>query len=323
MSCSVIIPVYQCRDSLMDCVSSIRQAELPDYEILLIDDGSTDGSAALCDRLAAVYPEVRAFHQPHAGVSSARNRGLAAARKERILFADGDDVLDGPALREVLQAAGDLVIFGVRVEYRHRGIRYRAEDLCHPGSGALDWRQALSGLFTENLLAPVWNKVFRRSVIRESGLRFREDMQVYEDLEFVLQYLGHCAGAVNVPRAAYCYRMSDKAARRLRNLGPVSGILQPVEAALGQLGLPPKTADGLRLRLFEILAREKCGLTNAGSICRDFQNWYGKLKEKPEKPSQMVKLLLGSGMRLGVAAGLGRLRHALAAEVKTWMQIRC
>ena len=75
MNFSVIVPCYNCVRTLENTVNSIRASGLSNYELLLIDDGSTDGTGALCDVLCEKYPELRCIHQPNAGVSAARNRG--------------------------------------------------------------------------------------------------------------------------------------------------------------------------------------------------------------------------------------------------------
>ena len=93
-SVSVIVPVYQAEAFLTACADSVLAQTFSDWELLLIDDGCTDGSPALCDALAARDSRVRAFHKhPNAGVSEARNTGLREARGESIAFLDADDAL--------------------------------------------------------------------------------------------------------------------------------------------------------------------------------------------------------------------------------------
>lgn len=252
MGYSFIIPVFNCAETLTDCVDSIRAVNLQDYEIILIDDGSTDGSGALCDALAARHPEIRALHQANSGVSAARNAGLRAATGERILFVDGDDALNGEALREVLECDADLLIFG------------RSDE---PACSASEPEE----LFRANLLPPLWNKVYRRGIIQENHLRLREDMFIYEDLEFVLRYLGFCDSVRNVPRAAYHYRPSDKSRRRMMRLNSISEVLGPIQAAL-----TPET-EAILPQLAEILAREKLAVSNPAKIwnvIQDYKRWH-------------------------------------------------
>ena len=102
---SVIIPCYNCVKTLEATVNSIRVCGLSDYEILLIDDGSNDGTAELCDRLCGKNEEIRCVHQSNAGVSAARNRGIDEARGEYIWFVDSDDTVDEDSLSGVLKTA--------------------------------------------------------------------------------------------------------------------------------------------------------------------------------------------------------------------------
>ena len=91
---SVIIPCYNCVKTLEATVNSIRVCGLSDYEILFIDDGSTDGTTELCDRLCGKNEGIRCVHQSNKGVSAARNRGIDEARGEYIWFVDSDDTVD-------------------------------------------------------------------------------------------------------------------------------------------------------------------------------------------------------------------------------------
>ena len=89
---SIIVPVYNVQNYLAACVASVaNQPGAPDWECLLIDDGSTDGSGRICDALAAEVPGVEALHRQNGGLSAARNTGLDAARGQWVLFLDSDD----------------------------------------------------------------------------------------------------------------------------------------------------------------------------------------------------------------------------------------
>ena len=118
---SIIIPVYRVEEYLEKCVDSILAQTCQDFELLLIDDGSPDGSGAICDRYAASHPnQVCALHQPNGGAGAARNRGIELAQGDYLLFVDGDDWL-APNLLEDLSASiaatpADLYLFGALVE---------------------------------------------------------------------------------------------------------------------------------------------------------------------------------------------------------------
>ena len=93
LSLTIIIPVYNVERYLPMCLESIVQQHLSDYEVIMVDDGSTDGSGAICDEFAEHYPEFRVIHNGNGGVAAARNRGIEEAKGEYILFLDSDDFL--------------------------------------------------------------------------------------------------------------------------------------------------------------------------------------------------------------------------------------
>ena len=88
---SIIIPVYNVEEYLTTCLDSVLAQTFRDYEVILVDDGSTDGSSQICDKYACAYSNIRAFHKENGGLSSARNFGIAKARGAYILFLDSDD----------------------------------------------------------------------------------------------------------------------------------------------------------------------------------------------------------------------------------------
>ena len=96
MKLSIIVPVYNVEKHLVHCLESIAAQMCDDYELLLIDDGSTDASGALCDVFAREHPECRVvvIHQSNGGLSAARNAGIDRARGEYITFVDSDDYID-------------------------------------------------------------------------------------------------------------------------------------------------------------------------------------------------------------------------------------
>ena len=121
---SFVIPVYNCRAYLRSAAEQAAAVWPEHSEILLIDDGSSDGSGALCDLLAREIPAVRAIHQRNAGASAARNRGLEEAAGELIVFLDADDGVESAPLRAILEQMAadpglDLALFGMSFEYRH------------------------------------------------------------------------------------------------------------------------------------------------------------------------------------------------------------
>ena len=145
-SLSVIIPVYNCREHLENCVRSVINVnsfckDMLLREVILVDDGSSDGSSALCDSVACQMSNddcaVRVIHQHNMGVSSARNEGLRCAVGSYVLFVDSDDTVDPGKLVELMQTVSrdpsiDMAVFGMSFDY-YSGDRIYRQDVMHLG----------------------------------------------------------------------------------------------------------------------------------------------------------------------------------------------
>lgn len=296
MKISIIIPVYNCKNYLRACVESIRTAGFEDYEILAIDDGSTDGSGELCDELAQRFPEIRVVHQANAGASAARNRGIQEARGDYILFVDADDTLV-PFTSQVLKslnAGTDMILFGMEFSYYHKDRYVRKETravknvIC---SGLRELPRYFEELFYHNYLSPVWNKFIKRSVLMDHNLRFDARLINYEDLSFTLQVLSKCVDFVAVPDVNYLYRVDydhDRTVDRIARIDDLIGNTDIIAESFVQLEQAIHVASGentdalkvcLRNIYFELfgIKMKTTGLGGIKRYCRDFaQNRYVK-----------------------------------------------
>ena len=212
---SVIVPVYNCAEFLPACADSILSQTEPDLELLLVDDGSTDGSAEICDQLAQRDSRIRVFRKPNGGASSARNYGLEHACGTFVVFIDGDDTIEQDLLETVSAVFSDsiqLVVFGMAFDYYNAsGIRERTDRCSIRHGGSLTREELLSDFkefFLDNALSSACNKVFSADIIRACSLRFSEQMTLYEDLDFVLRYMAHCREIRFLDRVLYHYRLS-------------------------------------------------------------------------------------------------------------------
>ena len=335
MKYSFIIPVYNCKAYLPGCVESIRAVGAQDYEILLIDDGSTDGSGVVCDELAAKYPEIRVVHQVNTGASGARNRGMREAAGELLLFIDADDSIDSAALGKVLAdprtAETDMTVFGMTFDYYYRGKCYRRDPLFHALDGVMDqphWGTTFVQLFRDNSLSPIWNKVFQKKIIRDNGLELDASLFLYEDFEFVLRYMAHCDTIWNVPQAIYHYRQSEdegNAGRRLKRIPSIPEFLTSIETALRNLPETVSETDQATLlqQLHLILAREKIVVSEMKTIqtiCRDYRTWAENRLLPMEQDSFQALLLEGKATQLYLRNKKTQLRHWVAVRVKAFLK---
>ena len=263
MTFSVIIPCYNCVTTLKTTVDSIRESGLSDYEILLVDDGSADSTAELCDRLCREYPNIRCIHQPNAGVSSARNRGIDEARGDYIWFVDADDTVDRGAMSHaagiLIRQQPDVLLFGMSFDYYHHGRLYRRESLVPPFEGKLtvpQLKEQLKEFYDCNALTTACNKFIRRELLVQSGVRFHEDMILMEDFLFVLELLPYCRTIYSLPEAIYRYRQAEDekgAYRRLQRIPELAEYMQPFEDGIGALGI----SDEVVINLYQMLLGQK------------------------------------------------------------------
>ncbi|CDQ38380.1 glycosyltransferase family 2 protein [Virgibacillus salexigens] len=210
---SFIIPVYNAEHSLFPCVQSILGQMYHPIEIILINDGSTDHSKDLCNKLAEVYASIHVIHQENTGVSQARNRGIREANGEYIQFVDADDYIDSMMTKKLVQAMKsnkkcELVICGYeaittktsRKKYTPciEGMLKNNRYLTHIGE-----------LYKQIILPSPCNKLYRTDIIREHQLSFTDKLSNGEDLLFNLDYLRHCKHIHIIGDTLYKYLMKD------------------------------------------------------------------------------------------------------------------
>ena len=190
---SIIIPVYNSENYLPNCLDGILAAGLPAVELLLIDDGSTDSSLAICRSYAQRHRFIRVLSQTNSGPAAVRNRGLDESRGEYIAFLDADDCIDSASFRRTvllletcdaqvwasdfhrIAANGYILDKVYQIEETERPITDPAymEDFLSDGERV--WN--------------VWRYIFRRDFLLENGLRFIEGVNCAEDVEFVVRAL--------------------------------------------------------------------------------------------------------------------------------------
>lgn len=205
---SVIVPVYNAENTLRQCVESILSQEYKHLELILIDDGSKDGSPAICDEYAVKDKRVKVFHKGNGGVSSARNLGLDYAQGEWITFVDSDDYIDSNYFVDIeTYGQYDLIIKnykwirGTKITVDHRIDSYTAitENSCI--------RDFLNKYLTTMFFRGNVAKIYKRNCI--AGNRFNEKMKVGEDANFVL----NCLLIINTifvsHESCYCVRLSQ------------------------------------------------------------------------------------------------------------------
>lgn len=208
-SISIIVPVYNSERWLRRCVDSILNQTFTDFELLLIDDGSTDGSGAICDDYALEDTRIRVFHKVNGGVSSARNVGLANARGEWIAFCDADDYVYPDWLANFKLHEGkqyDLLTQGLKTDKPFSGINNQTESGFNYIGDPIGYLNKACEYYIVgyNVI-----KAFKKDLIIEYGLKFNENLWFREDEVFLLHYISHCKKIRSLKGASYLYFTPD------------------------------------------------------------------------------------------------------------------
>lgn len=209
---TVIAPIFNARPFLAECLESVLVQEGPTFEVILVDDGSTDGSGEICDEYARRDKRVRVVHQANAGPGAARNRGLDLARGEFVTFVDADDFLETDALAALATVAAETGTDFVRGEIR------MIQDADGPPTylGGVDsFLPPISGFayidekdgrpqayVRSNSVACL----IRMQPLRDRNIRFNTDLLIGEDLLFMLTLAESIKTYHRIDRVVYNYR---------------------------------------------------------------------------------------------------------------------
>ena len=207
---SVIMPVYNKGNHIEKAIESVLEQTFMNFELIIIDDGSTDRSPAICDRFARIDSRIRVKHIPNGGVSHARNVGLDMAEGEYITFIDADDYVDQRFL-ELLVAAiqssnADIVFSGFIKAY---GKQSAATSFIPPYTGLLRFADVINDFAQLQLESTFYSfchgKLYKRSLLEERDIRFDEAIRLAEDFDFNVHVYSEILTIFFLPEAHYTY----------------------------------------------------------------------------------------------------------------------
>lgn len=212
---SIIIPIYNTQKYLSRCIGSVLEQTYQDFELILVDDGSTDNSLELCRKWSKIDQRIVLISQENGGVSKARNAGLDAAKGKYITFIDSDDWVSSDylaILSETMEKNDAQLVVG---SYKAMYTRLRKLSLSKLPTKKIniaDNEEVRSTLLSVHFCAP-WAKLFLNEIIQNSNLRFPLNIRSGEDTIFVRNYLSKCARIYTVSNVIYYYnRMNELAA---------------------------------------------------------------------------------------------------------------
>lgn len=210
---TVVVPVYNARTTLEKCVDSILNQTYENIELILVSDGSTDGSLEICRRYAETDARVKVADMPNRGVSAARNVGIELAGGKYLQFADSDDYLEPDMTRQMVERAvtdeSDLVITDF-----YRVVNTRMADKGNIRDGSVLTKKEFAEYFLKSpadyYYGVMWNKLYRRSLIMDYSIRCCTEMKWCEDLLFNLDYYRYAETFSAVATPLYYYIRNKK-----------------------------------------------------------------------------------------------------------------
>ena len=209
---SVIMPLYNSARFLPRAVESVLNQSFGDFELILVNDGSTDASPEICGKYASLDNRVIVLHQPNAGMSAARNRGLETAEGEYVAFIDSDDEYVEGLLEEnyslAVESGADVVKYGItRCSLDVANKSMTAQKLPKP-AGGYDKNQIIEKypeLRKSRVFTFIWDSLFKKSLILENNIRFDSRVKVYGDFCFNYDCLPHIRKLAVNPGIYYLY----------------------------------------------------------------------------------------------------------------------
>lgn len=326
---SIIVPVYNVADYLAECLDSILNQSFAAFEVIAVDDASTDESAALLDAFAVADPRISAVHlDTNVGLGMARNAGMERARGQYLLFVDSDDLLPRGALQAVVERMGgparpDVVMFGFARSYPDGRVVTDARCAALAPEAALrteDRPQLLE------IMPAAWNKAYRRDFLARHGFRFPGGY--YEDVPWTYPVLMAADPVVTLDRVCYVYRQ-----RGGGNILHSSGrrhldVFDQYDKAFAFIDQHPELAVW-RERLFERMTRHIPAILETGEripagVRREFFHAAAAAFRRHRPPGYAVSGSAGWKIRLvqrgrypafRAAQLANRMRRRLAARV--------
>lgn len=215
MDASIIIPTYNNEKYLRQCINSlIKQNTELSYEIIIVDDGSTDNTAAICKDLKAESKDIVYIYQNNAGVSRARNNGIAHARGKYVIMVDSDDVVYSDYIESIvgfaISESLDMVASGYEISYvndNSKAINTFTGDCIYREKNNIG--EAIKKFGSNGLLNVAVCKCFRRTIIDADKLQYDEGLRTGEDLIFNIGFLSKCDSVGQIKKTPYKYIRRD------------------------------------------------------------------------------------------------------------------
>lgn len=209
---SIIIPIYNTEQYIEECINSVRKQHYQHWELILVDDGSTDNSLTICEKIAKLEPRIKLFHKENEGVSSARNYGLKYITGDYLIFVDADDL-----------------VLPYWLDEYYKCIKFNNPDMCfqdfafvpsnfhfkdeqnQPTNCVYKQIKAneLEKTFTKRWInfSATWSKCYKTTTIKSNNIIFHKDLNLYEDFLFTTENIKYSHTFSFIPYKGYLYRI--------------------------------------------------------------------------------------------------------------------
>ena len=199
---SIIVPIYNIEGYIRECVGSILAQTYPDFELILVDDGSPDNCGRICDEYAEKDVRIKVIHKENGGLTSARNAGLSVAKGDWIMHVDGDDWIEPDMIESLIEAAkvtkADLV-FGDYMKYGPYAGNHKLP------TWSIDKKDSMSRYIAYSMTT-IWGSIAKRSLYTEHSLKSPDGVSYCEDFHLIVRLCHFAKKIVNVHRPFYHYR---------------------------------------------------------------------------------------------------------------------
>lgn len=210
---SIVVPVYNAADYLPQLLESVKGQTFQDYELILVDDGSSDKSLEILENYRTKDPRIRVIHQENSGASAARNRGIEEARGEYLSFLDADDEIEPDMLQEMVmnskKSQSELIVCGMYLDIMdQKGQVMDSSLMAEPAQvvvGNQEIRKYVIKTMDTSIMYSPCNKLYLTSIVKNYSIRMRTDISIGEDLVFNLQYLKYTNVLSMIPYGYYHY----------------------------------------------------------------------------------------------------------------------
>lgn len=229
---SIIMPVYNAENTLSKCIDSIINNDYLDYELIIINDGSTDNSLKILEEYKKINKKIILLSQENKGVSAARNLGIETATGEFCAFVDADDYIENDIYKQIFSKIGDSDIVAIGYyEHTEKGSITHMPQIADTYHGEDNIKQIIGfslediyrwdkggSLFEKRIGGELWQYFFNLKIIKNNQIRFDERLKYKEDEIFLAEFLLYCESVSKINKPLYHYvRREDSATKTLDN----------------------------------------------------------------------------------------------------------